>query len=115
MAIAHPKMMGKVGKLGRLLGPAGKMPSPKSGTVTPDVESAVKEYAAGKIEYRNDSGGNIHAGVGKVSFDVKALVENIEFLVAHIKKLKPASSKGQFLKRVCLAATMTPSVTLSVE
>ena len=115
VAIAHPKMMGKVGKLGRLLGPAGKMPSPKSGTVTPDVESAVKEYAAGKIEYRNDSGGNIHAGVGKVSFDVKALVENIEFFVAHIKKLKPASSKGQFLKRICIAATMTPSVTLSVE
>jgi len=76
VAIAHPKMMGKVGKLGRVLGPQGKMPSPKSGTVTPDIEKAVTEYAAGKVEYRNDSGGNVHIPVGKLDFEASKLVDN---------------------------------------
>ncbi len=115
VAIAHPKLMGKVGKLGRVLGPAGKMPSPKSGTVTPDIEQAVKDYAAGKIEFRNDTGGNVHAAVGKASFETKALVENVEFLVNHVRRMRPATAKGQFFKTVALSATMTPGVRLNVE
>jgi large subunit ribosomal protein L1 len=115
VAIAHPKMMGQVGKLGRVLGPQGKMPSPKSGTVTPDVGKAVAEYAAGKLEYRNDDGGNIHAVVGKVSFSDEDLSENIQSFITHIRKLKPASSKGTYMKRVCLKATHTPSVTVEVD
>jgi len=115
VAVAHPSLMGKVGKLGRILGPQGKMPSPKSGTVTPEIERAVKEYAAGKVEYRNDAGGNIHAPVGKLSFQNEDLQENIEAFLDHIRKAKPAAAKGQYLKRVCLAATMTPSVTLDVS
>lgn len=110
VAIAHPQLMGKVGKLGRILGPQGKMPSPKSGTVTPDVLNAIKEYAAGKVEYRNDEGGNVHAVVGKISFEVAALKENIEAFIAHIRKVKPTTAKGQYIKKVALSATMTPSV-----
>jgi len=114
VAVAHPSMMGKVGKLGRILGPQGKMPSPKSGTVTPDVAKAVAEYAAGKLEYRNDDGGNIHAVVGKVSFSDEDLTENIEAFIDHIRRAKPASSKGTFIKRVCLKGTSTPSATVEV-
>ncbi len=115
VAISHPSMMGKVGKLGRMLGPQGKMPSPKSGTVTPDLVNAVKEFSAGKLEYRNDAGGNIHAMVGKVSFDDADLKENIVAFVDHIRKLKPASSRGTYLTRVCISGTMTPSVTIAVS
>ncbi len=112
VAIASPKVMGKVGKLGRVLGPQGKMPSPKNGTVTPKVVEAVKEFAAGKVEFRNDSGGNIHAVVGKVSFDDSKLSENIDAFVTHIKKMKPSTSKGTYIKKVCISATMSPSVML---
>lgn len=115
VAVAHPAVMGKVGKLGRVLGPQGKMPSPKSGTVTPDVVQAVKEYGAGKLEYRNDAGGNIHAIVGKASFSPEDLQANIEKFVDHIRKSKPAAAKGQFIKRVCVSGTMTPSVTLDIS
>ena len=115
VAVAHPSMMGKVGKLGRILGPQGKMPSPKSGTVTPDVMGAVKEYGAGKLEFRNDAGGNIHAVVGKMSFDDDDLKENIVAFVSHIRRLKPAAAKGHYLKRVCISGTMTPSVTIRVS
>ncbi len=114
VAVAHPAVMGKVGKLGRILGPSGKMPSPKSGTVTKDVEVAVREFSAGKVEYRNDTGGNLHVAVGKASFSVEDLRENIEAFMALVHKLKPASAKGQYIKRVCLCGTMTPSVTLAV-
>lgn len=114
VAIAHPSLMGKVGKLGRVLGPQGKMPSPKSGTVTPDIITAVREYAAGKIEFRNDAGGNVHAVVGKLSFNDGDLKENILAFVNHIRRMKPASSKGTYLKKVCLSGSMTPSVTLDV-
>lgn len=114
VAIAHPSVMGKVGKLGRVLGPSGKMPSPKSGTVTPDVETAVREFAAGKIEYRNDDGGNIHVPVGKASFPNADLQANVEAFVTHITKSKPATAKGQYIKNVCLAATMTPSVMVAL-
>lgn len=115
VAIAHPQLMGKVGKLGRVLGPQGKMPSPKSGTVTPDVLTAIKEYAAGKVEYRNDDGGNVHAVVGRASFDVADLKENIEAFISHIRKIKPLTSKGQYIKKVALCGTMTPSVILDVQ
>jgi large subunit ribosomal protein L1 len=114
VAIASPKVMGKVGKLGRVLGPQGKMPSPKNGTVTADVVSAVSEFAAGKIEFRNDAGGNVHAVVGKQSFDAKELIENIEAFVEHIKKIKPSTTKGTYIKKMCLSATMSPGVNVSV-
>lgn len=110
VAIAHPSAMGKVSKLGRTLGPIGKMPTPKGGTVTPEVESAVRDFAAGKVEYRNDAGGNLHVVVGKASFQVEDLQENIESFMGHVHKIKPASSKGQYIKNVCLCGTMTPSV-----
>lgn len=114
VAVAHPAVMGKVGRLGRVLGPQGKMPSPKSGTVTPDIVQAVKEYSAGKIEYRNDAGGNVHAIVGKISFTPEDLQANVEAFIDHIRRSKPATAKGQYIKRVCVSATMTPSLTLAV-
>jgi len=115
VAISSPKLMGKVGKLGRVLGPQGKMPSPKNGTVTADVVSAVAEFAAGKVEFRNDSGGNIHAVVGKLSFDAAKLVENVEFFIDHIKKVKPSAVKGTYVKKVVIGATMSPGVELSLS
>ena len=110
VAIASPKVMGKAGKLGRVLGPQGKMPSPKNGTVTSDVVQAVKDFAAGKVEFRNDSGGNIHAVVGKLSFDDKKLEENIHAFVENINKMKPSGVKGTYVKKVCISATMSPGV-----
>ncbi len=114
VAVASPKVMGKVGKLGRILGPQGKMPSPKNGTVTADVLSAVKEFAAGKVEFRNDAGGNIHAVVGKVSFEESKLAENIEAFISHIKKIKPSGAKGTYIKKVSISATMSPGVLVDV-
>lgn len=114
VAVATPKSMRGVSKLGRLLGPKGKMPSPKAGTVVADIATAVKEYSAGKVEYRNDDGGNIHMPVGKVSFDSDKLTDNIEEFVAHVKKLRPASTKGTYIKKVCLSATMSPAVRIEV-
>jgi large subunit ribosomal protein L1 len=115
VAVAHPSLMSKVGKLGRILGPQGKMPSPKSGTVAPDVATAVREYAAGKTEFRNDAGGNIHAVVGKLSFPDEDLKENVTAFVNHLRRLRPAAAKGQYFKRVCISGTMTPSVTIDVS
>ncbi|MCK4342048.1 MAG: 50S ribosomal protein L1 [Phycisphaerae bacterium] len=114
VAIAHPSLMGKVGRLGRILGPQGKMPSPKSGTVTPKVAEAVKEYAAGKVEFRNDSGGNVHTLVGKLSFTDEDLKANIVSFVDHIRRMKPAAAKGTFMKKLCLSGTMTPAVEIEV-
>ena len=114
VAISSPKVMGKVGKLGRVLGPQGKMPSPKNGTVTANVVDAVKEFAAGKVEFRNDDGGNVHAVVGKLSFDEKKLTENIDTFITHIKKLRPNTTKGTYIKKVCICATMSPSVQIEV-
>ncbi len=114
VAIAHPSLMGKVGKLGRVLGPQGKMPSPKSGTVTPDLLTAVKEYSAGKVEFRNDAGGNIHAVVGKLSFAEDDLKANIAAFVEHIRRLKPVSAKGHYIKKVCISGTMTPAIELEI-
>ena len=114
VAIASPKVMGKVGKLGRILGPQGKMPSPKNGTVTGDVTTAVAEFAAGKVEFRNDAGGNVHTVVGKQSFENEKLIGNIEAFVSHIKKIKPAAAKGTYIKKISLSATMSPSITVSI-
>ncbi|MCF7958110.1 MAG: 50S ribosomal protein L1 [Phycisphaerae bacterium] len=114
IAIAHPRMMGKVGKLGRILGPQGKMPSPKSGTVTADIAQAVTDYAAGKVEFRNDSGGNVHIPVGKADFDEQKLVENVSAFIERIKKMKPSASKGTYIKKVSLSATMSPSVEVTL-
>jgi len=115
VAIATPDMMRFVGRLGKVLGPKGLMPSPKAGTVTADIAAAVKEYSAGKIEFRNDAGGNVHSVVGKVSFEPAALVDNINAMIALIRKLKPATSKGQFIKKVKLKGSMTPAVFLDVQ
>jgi large subunit ribosomal protein L1 len=114
VAIASPKVMGKVGKLGKLLGPQGKMPSPKNGTVTADVATAVKEFAAGKIEFKNDVGGNVQVVVGKQSFEKEKLMANIEAFLSHIRKIKPAAAKGTYIKKVCISATMSPSVMVSI-
>jgi large subunit ribosomal protein L1 len=115
VAIATPDMMRFVGRLGKVLGPKGLMPSPKAGTVTADIGNAVKEYAAGKIEFRNDAGGNVHCVVGKVSFDKPKLVDNINAMIAQIRKMKPQASKGAYFKKVVIKATMTPAVQLNVQ
>jgi large subunit ribosomal protein L1 len=112
VAIATPDMMRFVGRLGKVLGPKGLMPSPKAGTVTADIAAAVKEYAAGKVEFRNDSGGNVHTVVGKVSFDKQKLVDNTHAMLAQIKKMKPATSKGTYIKKAVLKGSMTPAVPL---
>jgi large subunit ribosomal protein L1 len=110
VAIAAPDMMGGVGKLGKVLGPQGKMPTPKSGTVTPDVEKAVREFRAGKIEFRADAAGTVHAPVGKKSFDEGNLAENVRAFLGAVNALRPASAKGQFIQKVSLANTMGPGV-----
>jgi large subunit ribosomal protein L1 len=114
VAIASPKVMGKVGKLGRVLGPQGKMPSPKNGSVTADVAAAVAEFAAGKVEFKSDAGGNVHVVVGKQSFEAEKLVGNIEAFLSHIRKIKPASVKGTYTKKMCISATMSPGVMVSI-
>jgi len=115
VAVASPDMMGKVGKLGKVLGPQGKMPTPKSGTVTPDVGKAVKEFAAGKVEFRADAGGTVHASVGKRSFDDATLAENVQAFIAAVNSLKPSSSRGTYLKKVFLATTMGPGVAVDLN
>ena len=113
--IATPDMMGEVGKLGRILGPRGLMPNPKSGTVTLDIAKAVKEVKAGKIEYRVDKGANLHIPVGKISFDEAKLLENIQVLIQEIMRVKPSSSKGRYVKSMSLSPTMGPSVKLDSQ
>jgi large subunit ribosomal protein L1 len=110
VCIAAPDMMGVVGPLGKVLGPRGLMPSPRAGTVSPDVGKVVKEYKAGKVEFRNDAGGNIHAIVGKLSFDADKLAENISAFINHIVNLKPAAVRGQYIKTIAVSATMSPGV-----
>jgi large subunit ribosomal protein L1 len=110
VAIAEPAMMRVISKLGRVLGPKGLMPSPKSGTVTPDVSGAVKEYAAGKIEFRNDKDGNVHAVVGKMSFEDQQLVDNARTFLDQIERLKPSGAKGVYIRKISLSGTMTPGV-----
>ena len=114
VAIATPDMMGVVGPLGRVLGPRGLMPSPRAGTVTQDVATAVREYKAGKVEFRVDNGSNLHCVVGKMSFDVVKLQENIESVLSYIRSLKPSASKGVYLRGVVVSATMLPSIVVAV-
>lgn len=115
IAIAHPSMMKIVGKLGKVLGPQGKMPSPKTGTVTEEITFAVKEFKAGKVEYRNDAQGNIHCVVGKLSFAPEALLENVNAFMEHLKGLRPSSTKGEYIRRVTLTSTMGPGLKLFVK
>lgn len=116
--VATPDMMRSVGKLGRVLGPRGLMPNPKTGTVTPDVAKAVREIKAGKVEYRVDKAGVVHAAIGKVSFEAQQLLDNANALAASVIKAKPAAAKGRYVKGVHLSSTMGPGVpvdTVSVE
>lgn len=110
VAIAAVDMMSVVGPLGKILGPRGLMPSVKAGTVTQDVSSAVKEYKAGKIEFRCDSGGNVNCVIGRMSFSEAQLLENFNSLVKYLRSLRPATSKGQYFRRVGVSAAMTPSI-----
>jgi large subunit ribosomal protein L1 len=114
VAVASPDMMRVVSKLGKVLGPKGLMPSPKAGTVAADVIGAVREYSAGKQEYRNDNGGNVHGVVGKLSFSDQNLVENLEAFIANIQKIKPAAAKGTYVKKCVVAACMSPGVEITV-
>ena len=108
--IATPDMMGVVGPLGRVLGPRGLMPSPKAGSVTMDVGKVVEEYKAGKVEFRNDNSGNVHAVVGRASFDPKQLQENIQAFIDHIMGMKPAAIKGHYLRGISICSTMSPGI-----
>jgi len=112
VAIATPDLMGKVGKLGRVLGPRGLMPNPKTGTVTNEVGKAVSDFKAGKVEYRTDRYGNVHVPVGKVSFERNALVENYGAVLDEILRAKPAAAKGRYLKGVSTSSTMGPGIRL---
>ncbi|MFZ0492876.1 MAG: 50S ribosomal protein L1 [Acidimicrobiia bacterium] len=114
VAIATPSMMSEVGKLGRVLGPRGLMPNPKAGTVTIDVEKAVGDFKSGKIEYRNDRYGNVHAPIGKVSFESRLLVENLAALTSEIIRSRPASAKGRFIRNIGISSTMGPGVKIDV-
>jgi large subunit ribosomal protein L1 len=110
VALATPDMMGVVGPLGRLLGPRGLMPSPRSGTVTTDIASGVREFKAGKIEFRNDKGGNVAAPVGKLGFSETQLLENIQTFLNHLRTVKPAAAKGTYIRSVTISATMSPGI-----
>jgi len=115
VCIAAPDMMGVVGSLGRVLGPRGLMPSPKAGTVTMDIAKTVKEYKAGKVEFRNDKGGIVHGAVGKLSFDADKLVENIQKFIDYVVSLKPATIKGVYVKSIAISATMSPGVRVLLQ
>ena len=113
--VATPDMMGEVGKLGRTLGPKGLMPNPKTGTVTFDVEKAVNEIKAGKVEYRVDKAGNVHVPIGKVSFEDEKIIENFNTIFDTMVKVKPAAAKGTYMKNVAITSTMGPSVKIDVS
>lgn len=115
VVIADPAAMRVVGQLGQVLGPRGLMPNPKTGTVTPDVVTAVKNAKAGQVRFRADKGGIIHGGIGKVSFETKAIKENLEALIADLKKLKPSTSKGVYVRKVSLSTTMGPGLTIDLS
>jgi large subunit ribosomal protein L1 len=115
MTIASPDMMKYVGKLGKVLGPQGKMPSPKAGTVTPNVAAAVREFKAGKIEFRTDAGANVHAAIGRKSFQAEDLAANLTAFLDHLRTLRPSQAKGEFIKKVVVSASMGPGVALAVQ
>ncbi len=113
VVITSPDQMKHVGRLGKVLGPQGKMPSPKSGTVTPDVATAVTEFKAGKVEFRTDAGGNVHAAVGKCSFSTDALSENLTTFLNHLGGMRPSAVKGNFFTKISLSTTMGPGLHIS--
>ena len=115
VAVAAPDMMKHVGKLGRVLGPLGKMPSPKAGTVTPDVGAAVREFKAGKIEFRTDAGGNVHAVIGKRSFSPEDLTANLNAFIEFLRGLRTPQVKGNFIVKVTVSSTMGPGIPLSIR
>ncbi len=115
VVVASPDMMGVVGKLGRILGPRGLMPNPKTGTVTPDITKAVNEVKAGKVEYRLDKAANIHVPIGKLSFDAEKLQENYTALIERLIKVKPAAAKGQYMRSVAITTTMGPGIRLNPQ
>ena len=110
VALATPDMMGVVGPLGRVLGPRGLMPSPRSGTVTTDITAGVKEFKAGKIEFRSDKGGNVAAAVGKINFSDEQLIDNINTFLNHLRTVKPAAAKGTYIRSITISATMSPGI-----
>ena len=112
VVIASPDAMRVVGQLGQILGPRGLMPNPKTGTVTPDVETAVKNAKAGQVQYRTDKNGIVHGGIGKIDFELAAIKENLEAVLADLKKAKPSASKGIYMKKVTLSTTMGPGLTI---
>ncbi len=114
VTIATPDLMPLVGRLGRVLGPRGLMPNPKTGTVTPDPAKAVEEFKGGKVEYRTDRNGNVHVGIGKASFGSEALVANFTAIIDELNKAKPSSAKGRYIRKVTLSSTMGPGVQLDV-
>ncbi len=114
VALATPDIMGRIGRLGRYLGPRGLMPSPKSGTVRADIAEAVLEFKAGRIEFRNDSSGNVHVPVGKLSFSTEHLAENVEAVLAQINRLKPDTAKGRYLTKVHVCSTMNPAIPVTL-
>ncbi len=113
--IATPDVMGKLGKIGKILGPRGLMPNPKSGTVTMDVAKAVKEVKAGKIEFRVDKAGNVHAPVGKVSFGADQLADNVTSFIKEVIRLKPSAAKGQYIRNISISSTMSPGIRVEKE
>jgi len=115
VAVTSPDMMRVISKLGRVLGPRGLMPSPKNGTVTTNVPDTVREFAAGKVEYRTDKSGNIHAVIGKMSFPDGDLLENLNYFINTIEKIRPTSVKGTYIKKITLSGTMTPGIQLRYE
>ncbi len=115
IVIATPDMMGVLGRVARILGPKGLMPNPKTGTVTQDIATAVKNAKGGQVNFRTDKKGNIHAGIGKASFDAEKLEENLKAFVAKINKLKPASAKGRYIQNAALSLTMSPSINLDTQ
>jgi large subunit ribosomal protein L1 len=117
VALATQDMMGQVSRLGKVLGPRGLMPTPKAGTVIPasaDVTAAVKEFKAGKVEYRTDKGGNVHAGVGKISFEEDKLADNITAFVEQVRSVKPAGVKGNYIHSITVSSTMGPGIAITV-
>jgi large subunit ribosomal protein L1 len=114
MTLATPDMMGVVGPLGKTLGPRGLMPTPKNGTVTPDIGTAVREFKAGKVEYRSDKDGNLHVVVGKISFAPDKLKQNIEACVRTVRSVRPSSVKGHFIESITVSATMSPGLKINV-
>ncbi len=113
--IATPDVMGKLGRVGKILGPRGLMPNPKSGTVTMDVAKAVREVKAGKIEFRVDKAGNVHAPVGKVSFGIQELTDNVTSFIKEVVRLKPSAAKGQYIRNISISSTMSPGIRVKKE